>query len=365
MSTLAASPYSDDTAGLLTRTLSHVIVARIVIAGGETITLDVQGWRLKFDESQSPRVQANLDVRVLTDAAQLSRIDPRTGARLELDLGYTRPGGTQDVHTIANLVLRRRPVARPDDVMRLEAHSDESLVIDGSPVVGPAFSNASTTGAITAVLAAVFPGITPTVTSAVGPAIAQGPYDDRWDLVLDLADRIGARVYDDGLRVWHIDPAPVLGTPALDLAVGANGTIVTSDADLSRDQWANVVLLRYRWRDTSDVEHTITAVRRITTGVYAANVGNSKIELVEREVATTQTEANAAAAALVARTVTRGRSLTVSAVSAYWLRPGDTVNVTLPTGPTEQHLVVSVEFNDLGLMTVVTRLPDNTGTIGA
>lgn len=365
MSTLAASAYADDTAGLLTRSLSHVVTARIVIAGGETITLDVQGWRLSIDERRAPRFVANIDARVPTDAAQLLRIDPRTGARLELDVGYTRPGGTVDVHTIANLMLRRRPVTRPDDVMALEAHSDESLIIDGSPVVGAAFTNASTTGAITAVLAAVIPAVAPVVTTAVGPAITQGPYEDRWDLALDLADRIGARLYDDGLRTWRIDPAPVLGTSALDLAVGANGTITASQATIDRDGWANVVLLRYRWRDTSDVEHTIVAVRRVTTGAYAATVGNSKIVVVEREVATTQTEANAAAAALVARYVTRGRSLTVSAVSAYWLRPGDTVNVTLPSGPTEQHLVVAVDFTDDGLMQVTTRLPDNTGTIGA
>lgn len=361
-------PWSADTAALLTRSLSHVVAARVVLPGPETIALEVEGGaRLTFDESRSPRVMADVSVRVPTDPAQLARIDPRTGARLELDAGYVRPGGASDVHTIADLVLRSRPVSRPDDLMSIQAASDESLVIDGSPTVGVAFSTANTTTAIRDVLRMVFPALTPTVTSAVGPAIVQGPYEDRWDLIQDLADRIGARVFDDGMRGWHVDPAPVLGTAALDLAVGANGTITSSDAQLSRDEdWGNVVLLRYRWRDTSDVEHTIVAVRRVQTGAYAANVGNSKVLPFEREVATTQTEANAAAAALVARTVTRGRTLVVSAISAYWLRPGDTVNVTLPTGPTEQHLVVSVEF-DLGngLMSVTTRLPDNTGTIGA
>lgn len=360
------APWSTDTPDLLTRSLSHVVAARVVLPSGETYTLDLQGGRLGFDETRSPRVSAELAARVPTDAALLGRIDPRTGARVELDVGYVRPGGVVDVHTIADLVLRSRPVSRPDDVMTLTAESDESLVIDGSPVVGAAFTSANTTTAIRDVLRAVFPTLSPTVTSPVGPAITQGPYEDRWDLVLDLADRIGARVFDDGLRVWHIDPAPVIGAVAADLSVGSSGTITTSDAELGRADWANVVLLTYRWRDTSDVEHTITATRRVQTGPYAANVGNSKILPVEREVSTTQTEANAAAAALVARSVTRGRSLVVRAVSAYWLRPGDTVNVTLPTGPTEQHLVVSVEFDlALGLMQVTTRLPDNTGTIGA
>lgn len=364
---MTTDPYSTDTPALLTRSLSHVVAARVVLPSGETITLDVQDGRLGWDETRAPRVTAELGTKVPTDDALLGRIDPRTGARVEIDCGYARPDGTRDVHTIADLVLRSRPVSRPDDLMTIRAASDESLVIDGSPVVGAAFSTANTTTAIRDVLRAVFPTLTPVVTSAVGPAIAQGPYEDRWDLVQDLADRIGARVFDDGLRTWHVDPAPVLGASNLDLAVGANGTIVESDAELSRDDdWGNVVLLRYRWRDTSDVEHTITAVRRVTTGIYAANVGNSKILSFEREVATTQTEANAAAAALVARTVTRGRSFAITAVSAYWLRPGDTVNATLPAGPTEQHLVRAVDFDlKTGLMTVTTRLPDNAGTIGA
>lgn len=363
---MTSDPWAADTPALLTATMGHIMAARLIV-GAETIVLDVQDWRLGWDETRAPRVICTIDARVPTDPALLARIDPRTGARLEVDLGYTRPGGVQDVHTVANLGLRGRPVARPDDVMRLVGHSDEALVIDNADCDGAAFSAATTSAAIVAALALAVPGagITPVVTTSTGPAVTQGPYEDRWDLVQDLADRLGGKLFDDGLRVWHLDPAPVLAAPDLDLAVGTSGTIVESNADLSRDDFYNQVLLFYRWRDTSDVEHTIKSVRRIQTGIYAASGGNTKTLRVEREIATTQTEANAAAAALVARTVTRGRALTVTAISAYWLRPGATVNVTLPTGPTEQHLVVSVEFTSNGLMTVVTRLPDNTGTIGA
>jgi hypothetical protein len=250
--------------------------------------------------------------------------------------------------------------------MELTAQSDESLMIDASPRIGGAYSRTSTVLAITAQLTDVFPGLSPTVTAAAGPAVSQGPYTDRWDLVNDLADQIEAQVYDDGTRQWWIAATPVIGTPALELKVGAGGTIIRSRSGLDRDTWFNQVFALYRWRDTSDVEHTITSVRSVTSGVYAAVVGNTKSLRVEREIATTQAQADAAASAMVKRLVTRGRTFTVTAIAAYWLRPGMTINVTLPLGDTEQHLVQAVEFDPIaGLMDVTTRLPDNTGTIGA
>jgi hypothetical protein len=250
--------------------------------------------------------------------------------------------------------------------MVLTARSDEALVIDDAQRVGGDITPATTALAITVILQGHFPGIAPTVIGPAGPAITQGPYEDRWDLINDFADRIGAQVYDDGLRNWYIATAPTLANPVHELAVGAGGTITASESGLDRDEWANKVVLRYRWRDTSDVEHTIVSTRRVTSGPYAAVVGNTKSLLVERTVATTQAEADLAAAALVARTVTRGRSFTVTAASAYWLRPGHTVLVTLPLGDPEKHLVQSVRFDLVtGLMQVTTRLPDNTGTIGA
>lgn len=360
-------PYAEDTPTLLTRTLTHLVTARVVMPDGETITLDVEGGRLGWDETRSPRVEATLTCRVPTDAAQLARIDPRTGARLEVDLGYTRPGGVQDIHTVADLSLQARDVTRPDDLMTLTARSDEALVIDDAASASLTVNTATTTAGMAYLIGLCVPSPNITVTASTGPAINQSQRDgDKWDALADLADRIGARVYDDGLRTWWITPTPTLDTPALELAVGDGGTIDTSDSGLGREGWYNRVYLKHSWVDTSDVEHLVRSVRSITSGTYQAVVGNTRTLIEERNTPATQTQADAAATSLVARTVTRGRSFSLSAVSAYWLRPGHTVRVTLPTGDPEDHLVVSVEFDlRTGLMDVSTRLPDNTGTIGA
>lgn len=367
---VSPAPWSADTPALLTKTLSHVAAARVVTAASDTVELDLVEGRIKFDETQSPRVQSSLTARVPTDVALLGRIDPRAGCRLVIDAGYSRPDGLTDSHTVADLCLRGRDVTRPDNLMALTGHSDESLLIDGSAAFGGTIATGTTLDAIAVVVRQVFPGI-PFVYSSLtnaGPAVSQSQTDtDRWDTVADLADRINAQVYDDGLRNWHVADVPSLGTVALEVAHGEGGTLVESAAGLSRDGWANYVALRYIWTDDStNVRQRITSTRKVTSGTYAAVTGNLKIFQDDRDTPTTQAQADAAATSLVKRMVSRGRSLRITAPSAYWLRPGDTITATLPTGDPETCLVASVEFDlRTGLMDITTRLPDNTGTIGA
>ena len=202
---------------------------------------------------------------------------------------------------------------------------------------------------------------------AAGAAVDQQQADtDRWDTVQDLADQIEAQVYDDGLRTWHIDPAPALASSGYVLAVGPGGTVTGSDAGLDREDWANWVVLRYKWTSTAGAQLGAVGSQRITSGPYAATAGNVKIAYIERNTPSTNGLANQAAASLVKRMVTRGRSLAVTAPSPYWLRPGDTTQVALPTGDPELALASSVTFDlRTGLMDVTTRNPDNTGSIGA
>jgi hypothetical protein len=333
------------------------------------VPLSVKGGTVTFDETRSPRAEARgIVCAVPADQGTLDSIDPRTGARLAIDAGYTRPDGLVDVNPLVDLVLRDRPVSRPDDTMTVSGQGDESLIIDNAPSSGGALNATTTVAGIQAVVRLIFPNVAVANPGALsGPAVAQTPIGDKHDLLTDLSDRIEARTYDDGLRNWKTEAMPVLTTPALALAVGVDGTIIGSDTALSRDDgFYNRVFITYEWTDASDVQHRTTAVRSITSGPYAARIGNVRTLELKRDVAATQTEANAAAAAMVKRTVTRGRSFTIRAVSAYWLRPGMTVSVKLPLGDAEEHLVSTVAF-DLasGTMTVTTRLPDGSYTIGA
>jgi hypothetical protein len=324
--------------------------------------------KLSWDETRAPRVEATIVCRVPTEQATLDLIDPRTGVRVEISVGYLRPGGVADVQLVADLGLRSRRVSRPADTLTLVARSDEALLIDNAPSTGVTVNQPTTWQCVSYVIGLVLPaapivwaGTTP------GPAVNQATPDaDKWDLVNDLRDRIGTQVYDDGLRTWRIEDIAQLGTSVLDLKVGSNGTILTTDTGLDREEgWFNRVYLRYQW-ESAGVTQRVVAVRSITSGPFTAATGNVRCYREDRELVTTSTEATAAAAALVARMVTRGRTFSLRAIAAYWLRPGMTVTVTLPIGDPELHLVVSVEFDPVdGTMDVTTRLPDTSFTIGA
>jgi hypothetical protein len=360
------APWETDSPELVTKTVTHLWAAQVVMPDGETIDLDVEDGRVTFDETRSPRVEASLTCRVPTDQATLDRIDPRTGARVTITAGYRRPTGGDDVQTMCDLGVRSRSVNRPRDTMTLTARSDEALIVDAASTIAGSVSAATTYAAITAVIQQVLPTVTPTSAAAPGPAVTALLYDDRWNAITDMADQIEARVYDNGLRAWYVAATAVVAAPAHYLTVGAAGTITDSTTDLDRESgWANYVWMRYRWRSGS-TDNVVNAYRRITSGPYIASVGNVRAARIERDTSTTQTLAETAATSLLRRMVTRGRAFTIGAVSAYWLRPGHTVEVTLPLGDAEAHLVSGVEFNMAeGTMRVVTRLPDGNYTIGA
>jgi hypothetical protein len=338
-------------------------------APNTTTVVDVKAGVVTFDDTRSPRVEARgIVCDIPDDQATLDTIDPRTGARLVIDVGYSRPDGLVDIQPFVDLGLRSRPVARPEDTMTLSGLSDEALVIDNAASSGGSLVTTNTVAAIQAIVRMIFPAVAVANPSGLtGAAVSQTPLGDKHDLMVDLGDRIEAKTYDDGLRNWATVPTPVLANPALLLAVGVNGTIIESETSLDRDEgWYNRVFLTYDWTDASDVQHKVTAVRSVTSGPYATRTGNIRTLPITRNIPATQTEANAAATALVKRTVTRGRTFTLRAVSAYWLRPGMTVQVQLPLGGPEDHLVSSVSFDLLaGTMSVTTRLPDGTYTIGA
>jgi hypothetical protein len=366
------APYASDTSDLLTRSLSHLAYAAVVMPDGERYALNLRGGRVTFDENTAPRASAQVECKVPDDDALLGRMDPRTGARLVIEAGYRRPDGLDDVQALVNLGLRSRRIQRPADTFTLEGLGDEALVIDKGPAVGASITGATTAAAITANIQNALPAAVVTVTGTPGPAVVAEAYDDIWDRIQDLSDRASLRVFDDGTGAWRIEDVPGIAIVKHELSVGPTGTITASDAGLSRDddtgagEWANMVILVHKWTPAGAVESVISSRRRIQSGPYAAVSPNIKAIRIDRTSAITQANADLAAAALVARTVTRGRSFQCSAVAAYWLRPGMTVQVTLPAGEPEKHLVTRVSFDlATGRMDVTTRLPDNTGTIGA
>lgn len=343
-------------------------------AAGPAFDLPAEAVSVSFDDSWAPYVQSQIDVPVPTDQGQLDALDPRKNCRIKILLGYRLPDGTEHwADKPLDLGLRRRPVRRPGNTMTLEADSDEARAQDYKIFNGAGFIKSGLAPLLRYVLQWVMrPEGTPTVSNPFGDADGAADLVDMvtdlgesyWTLIDDAAARAGRRVYCDEYRIWRIANRPdKAGTPVHAVTVGQNGTLISSSSDLSRDEWYNAVLLRYKWSTDTDGarrEYVRYGRAQISTGDFTEEKVGRKAYFQELPRPVGQATADKTAAVKLRHLVTRGRNLQLEAAAAYWIRPGDTVAVTLPTGPEELHLVRAVSFKPAaGTMQLTTRLPEN------
>lgn len=365
------APWSTDVSGLLSEPLRHVIEVRANHTSWPApIPLDIESGTVNYSETQSPFISADMALRVPPTQAELDLLDPRQGVVIEIDAGYVLPDGTRDVHRLANLYLWDRVVKRPDNLVQLSARSMESRLIEWMPLgASKSFTFESDAGAAIkeliqwALPSAPVTNILPKASFVTGADImAVGTGDNVMRAIFDIADRAGdGWVYEDGLGTWHVKPRPKFaGLSAAQLRTAINGTITRSDATLSLEDWYNSVLVEHRWYDGE--QRTAQGWAEVTSGsLSVAAVGRRTLKIT-REYTGSAATAKSAASALVARTISRGRAISVEVGSApYWIRPGSTVTIQLPTGTQERHLVTDVQFDLAGSGTanINTRLPEN------
>lgn len=337
---------------------SHEQIARVYhFAPGmtEPVLLEVTTGSIVFDEGRAPLVELRVTVHVPDDATAIDRIDPRTGSRLLLDAGY-RIDGAEHVERVADLRLDSRGVRRPDDTMELVATSHELLMQEWSPLAGS--RTLSTTQAADATLAGIILWHDSTADVQVDAGLAvpwAEPGDDpvridatsdTWNVLTDVADRAGDLwVYCDALGVWRIrSRVKAAGAVVATVNVGENGTLLDSDSLLSRQDWANAVVVVHEWTDAAGTARTATGFAVVDSGPMRPALVGLKAITVRRSTPGTALAAKTAAGSLLRRAVTRGRTVNVRAIAAWWLRPADTVAVQLPTGDPLMLLASRVEL---------------------
>lgn len=377
----ATDPFSPAVADLITG--PHQVAATLTATtpGYPALTLAVTGGRLAWDDSRSPRVQGSITVALPDDPTALDVLDPRRPVRVAVTITYTLPDGTPDAHQVVNLGLRDRTVRRPDADITLSLASDEALAIDAAPNAAEGYDGGTGSEPDTVTIAngpafirtlienLVYP-VAPAFVITAPVAPVEWPYGnprDYWDAITDIADQLNVDVYDQGDRTFRIAPRRAIASSSvLALTTGPGGTILASESSISRDDWANFVALRYEWTPSTTLGNTRREYgsARVNSGPYNVSLGYRNYA-EQRAMPTTRAAANNVAAALLGRMLSRSQGLRVTAVAAWWVRPGHTITVTLPTTAQERHLVAAVEF-DLSemTMTVTTRLPDNVSTIG-
>jgi hypothetical protein len=345
--------------------LEHI--GRYTVAGMDLL---LDNCSLTFDELQAPYAQLNMRSIAPETQTALDRLDPRLFPRVDVTMGYRFHDGREETERMASLGIDTRSVDRPANTLTLVAQGDERLVMDRGVGTEPVTFTSSDEafGAIVRLIRLAIPNA-PTRddgTRVYGwvPAdstVVVEPGDNPISAVIDVSDRVGDLwTYADGLGVWHITRRPVLAsTPFLSLTVGERGTIVKSTSRLSRDDWANSVLLRHKWRE-GDEDRSVVVWADVSTGDYRVGKIGAKRVVLDRATPIDFVTASQAATSLLRRYSSRGRTLTVEAVADYRLRPGHTISVQLPQGGADLHLVSAVTFEQpTGTMTIRTRVPDD------
>lgn len=361
------APYAAKAAELIRGSLRHEVAVTAQLGGADPFVLPAEDVTVTMSEDWAPYVQADIKLSVPA-RAQLDALDPRLNCRLRIDAGYTYPDNQTDVHLLADLDLRSRDDTRPDNMLGLEAASAEARAQDYRAMW---LTNIPLTGLNEAAAWALDftsrPG-TPKILSAFGPrsftsnleGLAVEIGQDMWSILDGLAARTGTRIWCDEYRNWRIDWRPSLaGTPALHLTHGEAGTLVHTSDKLDREEWYNAAIVRHRWSDDAGA-HEVTGYAQVVGGDMSVDAVGRRCYLEASDTPINQAGADMAASTRLDNLVSRGRRLTVTAIAAYWLRPGMTICITLPNGDEGVQLVQSVSFRPAeGLMTVVTRQPSN------
>lgn len=325
---------------------------------------------LSFDEARAPFCELRASAAVPYSQTTLDALDPRQRVRAQLELGYLYADGDVDVEQVADLLLDDRQVRRPANTLDLVAQSDERLVIDQGVGLSALVFNPGLEA---------YEAIKRTIHRAIPDAPIQDgglrdgtvfpdpdpftiqPEDNAFSAILDVADRAGDWwVYDDGTRTWQVTTRPTLASsPRAILTVGEGGTIFTSDSSVGRSAWYNSVVVVHEWTDDNGVARKVRARAEVQSGPLAvADVGR-KTQTIRRTFPGTDYTAYRSAASLLRRAVSRGRSLNLEAHADYRLRPGDTIQVRLPSGSPEHHLISAIQFAlPSGRMRISTRVPD-------
>ena len=359
------APYALDALDTIRQSHRQKATATLYPATGDPLTLVVNDGHVTFSEDWSPHVQVTLSCGGPLDLAALALVDPRGQSRLEVTAGYVYPGGQDDVHVLATVYLQERRLVSPGDGLELTASSAEMFsqdvlwmeatqtktFIGVHEALGWLLSYAGA-GSLSSEVGMLY---RPDLVGAV--VLEQGR--SLWEVIAHVTSTAGLWLYVDSAGAWTLRARPA---EAAETSVHLSGAIVTrADDVLSRNEYYSAAVVRYTWQDSTGQDQEM-----VGTWALPAAPGekgrNQKTILVERTGAASQYVVDQVAQAIVRNLSTRGDSYVVDAVAAYWLRPGDTVQVALPTGGTARHICKSVAFHlGSGSMTVTTREPSNLG----
>lgn len=356
---------------IFTSPVKHIFTAQVVPITGSSFYLDVEDGTLTYDEDGATFIELRLSCAIPT-TAQVDALDPRRRPQINFSIGYEFLDGTQEIRSIGTLDVRTRLVNRPDNTMTITATGLENRLRDDKltwTFYGWDEYAWASQALITMIQYTMGTGTTINFYATNSQWMGDGEVlwtrreDAPWDIIQQVIDDNGYVCVWTGTD-WEIrdDNTVAAATPDLVVAGGSGGILIDYQTETTReDGWFNYVGNLHRFPDpaTGDPEE-VWGYAYVSSGAYSTANAGIRAFIQEFDYPSTSRAASAKAETQVKRSVTRGRQAVFTAISAYWLRPLDTVEITFVSGVTEKHIVKKVEFGlGTGEMNVSTRLPEN------
>lgn len=332
--------------------------------------LDPSSCTVTFDEAWSVHIQARLTLEATTDPNLLAALNPLYPATVVIKAGYIWPDGSTDLQTLATLFVRSRQISEPAGTLSVHLVSWEGLIEDYTYIRPHTPRTVNLVSWLTDHLKTTLTPVTPPTVSNRSGVYAGGGVGliagmtyplgrTAGGSLTDVAARCSKWVHADSLGRCVIDARPVKATDpeamAATLSKGPGGTVTRMDTWSDREPWYNTVVLRYWW-DNGTASQNIIGTARPFMSVLGPQFAGERAYYEEINAGATQAAADAAAVSKLTHLLGRHRIHDVTAVAAYWIRPGQTVQLQPLDGPDETAQVRTVTF-DLSThsMTLATR----------
>ena len=193
---------------------------------------------------------------------------------------------------------------------------------------------------------------------ATGSAVPEGTVftGSRWDALQTFAKAMGAVVHGDEKGHWRVHKISGIGSPSWQVNAGDGGVLVSAASVRSRREQFNAVPVRWETPGGGGLLFLTDGDPNSPTR-WGGPFGKRPAEETSIGTITSESEATAAAVALLTQYKGFSRSVSFSAIANPLLEPLDIVRLHLPGEQVEDHIIDSVNYQiGDGVMSCETRL---------
>lgn len=336
-----------------------------VVAGAEDLAV-VDGSVRVDARSKVRRNLEGLKVTSASGTAAVRDLLTPPGTELQLWRGIRYGNGRTELAPIGRFLVDKVTddlaapgavtITAPDVTQRV---IDDKFLTPRAGTVGQTIA-----GQIASLITETIPSATVTDNSGSAATVPAGIVweRERWDAVEELATAIGCTVYADPTGGFVIDPAPSLGTPApWTVNAGAGAVLLGGDRTLGRDGVYNVVQATSDPTDGGTPAYGLAQDTNPASPTRVSGPFGRVPRFYSSALLRSNAQAQAAAEAILAKSLGRRSSLSLSVLVNPALEGGDRIDVALPDGTGEQHIADSftVPLSPSAPMPIETRVTES------